>query len=784
MKKFAVTSLFAALQLLAFTQRVTISGNVRDGKGAPVFPASVYLLNTNYGALTDSAGSFHMRSVVPGTYTMQVSAIGFATFSMDVKAGNAGDISVILDDAAHVLDNVVVSAQKQEELLQKIPFSISALSAKEVQEFRLWNSKELTAIIPNLYSGNSGDDRNVTSIRGITTTSYDPAVATYIDGVNQFNLDTYIANLIDVERIEVLRGPQGTLYGRNAMGGVINIITRQPSNNLNAFAEINAGNFNQQRYTAGLRAPLVKDKLYIGVAGMYNSRDGYYTNDFNNKSYDKQHSVTGNYFLKYMATEKWAFTINFKHYNNRNIGPFPLTFGDETFTNAFHLNQNATATMRDNTMNSSLSINHVGRVFNFSSQTSYQSNQRTYSAPLDGDFSPIDGVTIMNDFGSSWNKVKAFTQEFRFTSPAATTGKLKWTAGTYFFHQDNPTKQATHFGEDAELLGAPDKNFSIINTNKGKSTGAALYGQVTHAIASRVNLIAGIRYDYEKKKYEILGEYEKAPDPAFVITPDTTATVDYSAVSPKIGLSFAVADNSNLYAIYSRGYRTGGFSQLSTDPSQPPLYPYKPEYSNNLEAGIKNTFVHNRIRANVAVFYTRVTDAQVPTLILPDAITVTRNAGKLTSKGFELELAAAPASGLQVSYNLGYTDATFNTLKLSQNGSTVDLDGKRQVFTPNVTSMLVAQYSYDLGTPQRIRLVARGEWFYLGSQYFDLANTIRQSPYQLLNARFGVTTRHFDVMFWGRNLSDQKYIAYAYDFGAIHLGDPKTYGVTLTGRVF
>ena len=114
---------------------------------------------------------------------------------------------------------------QKDEQLQKVPFSISALTSKEVKEYRLWNAKDLTAIVPNLYSANSGDERNVASIRGIGTTSYDPAVATYIDGVNQFTLDTYTSQLMDVERIEVLRGPQSTLYGRNAMGGVINIIT-------------------------------------------------------------------------------------------------------------------------------------------------------------------------------------------------------------------------------------------------------------------------------------------------------------------------------------------------------------------------------------------------------------------------------------------------------------------------------------------------------------------------------------------------------------------------------
>ena len=250
-------------------------------------------------------------------------------------------------------------------------------------------------------------------------------------------------------------------------------------------------------------------------------------------------------------------------------------------------------------------------------------------------------------------------------------------------------------------------------------------------------------------------------------------------------MNFQIGDQSRWYTIYSRGYRTGGFTQLASIPSnppQPPLYAYKPEYSNNIQTGIKNTFLNNKIRLNLAIFLTHVEDAQVPTLVLPDAIIVTKNAGKLQSKGAELEFAATPAKGFEVDYNLGYTNAEYQTLKVPQGNSEVNLKGKKQIFTPDVTSMLALQYSYGLGGRQEVRLVVRGEWMYLGKQYFDLANTIKQDPYSLLNTRFGIAGKNFELMFWGRNLGNEKYIGYAYDFGAIHLGNPKTYGVTVIGR--
>jgi iron complex outermembrane receptor protein len=764
-----------------------LSGKVTNTRSTPVAGSTVYLLNSNAGTVSDDQGNFSFSNLPAGEYILQVSSIGYATIYKDVviKGGENESLTVQLPEAGVQLDAVWVSAQKREELLQRVPLSITAISSRQVQQYRLWNSNELTTIVPNLYSANSGDDRNVTSIRGVTTTSYDPAVATYIDGVNQFGLDTYIATLFDIERIEVLRGPQGTLYGRNAMGGVINIITKQPSNSTNGFAELSFGNYNQERYSLGLRAPIIKNKLFLGLAGLYDKRDGFYTNEFNNSSFDKQNSFTGNYYLKYIAGSHWDFTINVKHHNNRNNGAFTLVNGvDEALKNPFILNQNAVAKMVDDIFNSSLMVKYAGSSFNFSSQTAWQSNRRYYDKPLDGDFSPIDGVTIINNYGNDWNNVKVMTQEFKFSSPASSTSRLKWTAGSYLFHQDNPVKQNTHFGNDAMLLGAPDVNFGIINTTKAKSSGVAFFGQVSYAVNKKLDVIGGLRYDYEHKNYNVLGEYQKDPNPnpIFETRPDTSASANFSAVSPKLGLAYKLSANSNAFATYSRGYRTGGFTQLSSDPSQPPLYPYKPEYSNNIELGIKNNLCNNRLRMNAALFLTLVNDAQVPTLVLPDAITVTRNAGKLTSKGIELEMSSTPVKGLQADYNFGYTDATYKTLKLSQNGSTVDLDGKRQVFTPDVTSMLALQYGFDLGSKQQWRFVVRGEWLYTGKQYFDLSNNISQDGYSLFNTRLGVSFKKVELMFWGRNLADKKYIAYAYDFGAVHLGNPKTYGATLLIR--
>ncbi|TKK65682.1 TonB-dependent receptor [Ilyomonas limi] len=782
MKKYILlTTLFIYLLTHLNAQRlINLTGDVNDNNSHALAGAIIHLLNTNLQTTTDTGGRFIFPNVPAGTYTLQVAALGFATTTVTVSSDNKS-VTITLQPDVQQLDEVIVTAQKREENNQQLPISITALSSKKTAAYRIWNTKDMTAIVPNLYAADPGDKRNITAIRGIATTSYDQAVATYIDGVNQFGLDTYISPLFDVERIEVLRGPQGTLYGRNAMGGVVNIVTKQPTNHLSGFAEASVGNYGLQRYTAGIKAPLIKDKLYMGAAGLYERTNGFYTNDFNNSHYDRQHSIGGNYYLKFIANKQWSFMLNAKHNNNRNHGPFPLVADrDEAFNHAYHVSQNATTQLIDNIINTSLSANYSGRHFNFSSQTAYQYNYRIYAQPIDADFSPLDALSIINNYGKSWNTVKVWTQEFRFSSSAAAASPFKWVAGTFLFTQNSPVKQATHFGNDATLLGSPDSNYALLSTTIAKKYGAAVYGQITYVASSKFNVIAGLRYDYEHQQQHILGEYFKdgIDEALFNFQPDTSATIHFNAWSPKLGIDYSINKKSLLFATYSKGYRAGGLTPLSpTDPSQLPLYAFKPEYSSNIEAGIKNSLFNHRLLLNITAFYTTVTDAQVPTLILPDAVTITRNTGKLTSKGLEAEVNAVITKGLTTDYSFGYTNALYDNLKISSNGGELNLKGNRQVFTPNTTSMLALQYSFAAGT--KTTFAIRGEWKWLGKQYFDLANTIAQNQYSLFNAQATAAYRQWSLKLWSRNITGKKYIAYAYDFGAIHLGDPATYGATL-----
>ena len=557
MKKFIPLLLFICLFITASAQKkISFSGLVKGYADKPLAAATVHILNTNYTTVTDTTGKFNFGSIAQGNYTVNVSAIGYASGSYAIKVaqGSPNTLSAKLQPANIQLNEVFVTAQKREEDPQQVAASLTVLSARQVNDYQLKDAKDLTAIVPNLYSANSGDNRNVTGIRGIATTSYDPAIAVNIDGVNQYGLDTYISELFDVDRIEVLRGPQGTLYGRNALGGVINIITKQPTNVFSGFAGADIGNYGAQRYTLGFRTPLINDKLYLGVAGQYYGMNGFYTNLYNNSHFDKQHYFLGNYYLKYLVTQRFTLTANVKTLENRNDGPFPQANSiAEALADPFKLDQNAITDMHDNTLQASLTASYTGNDFNFTSQSSFQANRRIYETPIDGDGSPIDGISIVNKYGGNYNREQTAIQEFRLTSPASSTAAIKWAAGTYGFFHYSPDKQGVHFGADAAQVGSPQTDFTSISTNVGHNYGIAFYGQATYTINPQFDVTAGLRYDYEHKELTINGQYQPDGQAPITTQADTTGKASFKAFTPKLNFAYHAGTNNLLYVGYSRG---------------------------------------------------------------------------------------------------------------------------------------------------------------------------------------------------------------------------------------
>jgi iron complex outermembrane receptor protein len=708
-------------------------------------------------------------------YLRKIILTAFAIMAVQVVVHSQSNDTLPLTQQ---LDEITVTAQKQEEKLQEVPLSVSSITDQDIKNLRLWKVGNLAGIFPNFYSSHSGDGRNVVAIRGIGTTSYDPAVAIYVDGVIQFGLDTYFNGLLDIERIEVLRGPQGTLYGRNAMGGVVNIITKKPTNRTGGFVGLDFGNYGLGRYSLGFKTALVPNKLFMGLSGLFEKHGGFYTNQYDDSAYDRRKVFLGNYYLRYLASSYWSFTLNFKQSANRNHGAFPLAGSmEQAREQPFELNQNTLTRMVDNVSNASISADYAGEALDFTSQTSFQSNYRIYEEPIDGDFSPLDIVSIINNYGRDWNKVSVWTQEFRLSSAKDDQSKYSWLAGIFGFVKDDPVKQGTHFGEDAAVYGA-EPNMTLVTTNIGRSKGFALFGQGTFPLSEKLDLIWGMRYDRETRSLTGKNELIINNSDPMILQEDTTARNTSDALSPKAVLSYDISPEKMVFLSYSRGFRAGGISQVTTDPSEPAFRSFNPEFSNNFELGLKSEFLDRQVRWNLSTFFTNVNDIQVPQLVLPDAIIVTRNEGRLRSMGVESELTALIGSKVELSWNGGITEAEFTDLLRVGEGGNEDLKGNKQLFAPDFTSNFIVQYQNKIGTSGNLHLLARAEWLWIGTTYFDLPNNLKQDPYQLVNARLGIQKGIMEVALWSRNMFDAQYIDYAYNFGAAHLGEPATYGIS------
>lgn len=759
---------------------LNVTGKVTNTKGEILSNVNLEVLNSGLSSQSDKNGQYQIVFLKAGKYQIAFSAVGYATLVKVVELNKNITLDISLAPNVQQLDEIVVTAEKTDAQNISVPMAVSVLNSRQINNYRLWDINQITGIIPNLNAGNSGDGRNVTSLRGITTTSYEQAVATYVDGVNQFTLDTYMPQLYDVERIEVLRGPQGTLYGRNAMGGVINIITKKPTNRQESYSELSFGNYGQSRILQSFKTPLIKDKLFLGAAVLYENRKGFYTNTYTNSDFDGQKKFSGNYYLRYLPDAKWELQGNFKHSNGLNNGAFTLAPSKTSaFAKPFIIKQNATTTMQDDNVNASLNLKYRSNGLILSSLTSFQHNYRIYRDPIDADFSPLDAITIKNNYGKSYNKTDVFTEEIRLQSADNNNSRFKWTIGSFFFAQNSPTKQATQFGAQANLLGLPDVNFSLITVNNSKAKGGALFGQSSYKLSEKLSLVGGLRLDVENRNLLVSGSYYKSATVNFTTRKDTSASRNFTAFSPKLGLQYHIKDNVEMFLMYSRGYRAGGLTTLGSDPSQPPLRDFQPEYSNNLEWGVKSTFLDHKLMANVYVFTTFLNNVQQPTLILPDAVTVIRNAGKLKSQGAEIELAFIPVKGLEINYNVGLVDATYTALSIPVNGTMKNLKGNRQIFTPSFTQQLSAQYTFPIVSKKEINGLVRFEYLALGKQYFDVTNTIVQDGYSLLNTKFGIQSSKLSLYGWFRNISNTKYISYGYDFGGVCLGNPSTSGITL-----
>ena len=762
----------------------TLTGTVTTTAGQPVPFATVAVLNSTLGATADQGGNFSIAHVPSGRQTVAVSSVGYATRTHTVTVGTGPSVPLTFQLLASTagLGEVVVSAQKDETTLQQTPMAVSALGTKQLREYRVWDFKDFTALAPNLFviehANSTGG--NFLNIRGVMGFSNEQAVATYVDGVYQFDYYSAPTQLLNIERIEVLRGPQGTLYGRNALGGVVNIVTKQPTNTPSGYAEVSVGNYGQRRYALAVQAPLVKDKLFLSLGGQHGHRQGVFKNLVTNSDFDEQTSWLFNGTLRYVATDRLSFALSAYGEHNNDRGAYPwVPSRQQVEQQPWQIYSNYSNTEQRRNLSSSFKATYRLPGVTLSSVTALQHYDGQFADRFDFDFTGQDLIS-----GTTFNVQRNFTQELRASSNPSSTRRLSWTVGTFAFRQHTPEGLRNGFYLRTDSLLLPANEQGLLTTGSSLNRGIAGFGQVTYQLTDRLSVTGGLRYDYETRELVNGSAFTLGGGPATVTQADTTFHADFRAWSPKAIFSYQASANVLAYASYARGFRAGGLN--TTAPTRAEI-PYQPEHSDNYELGLKTTLPNQRARVNVALFYLQQRDQQIATTTngLNNAIL---NVGKMNNFGAELEAAAVPVKGLELSWNAAYNYARYAALPLYNytENRPQQYAGNQPINTPVVSSMLTAQYTYALGQgKQQPAVFVRGEWRYLGQYYFDYYNQDKQTGYALFNARAGVSSRHLELAFWVRNVFERKYITY----GSLSPQSPtylqslpRLLGTTLTAR--
>ncbi|WP_281638118.1 TonB-dependent receptor [Flavobacterium marginilacus] len=679
----------------------------------------------------------------------------------------------------NVLDEVTVYGEKRENKVQKTATPITVIDEKKIKNSVIQSLNDISGFAPNLYVSNAGSPTlNFISLRGIFQFSATSSlVGVSLDDVPILNAYSMSSQIENIERIEILRGPQSTLYGGNAFGGIIAITTKKPTNVFHTFGEVGVGNYNLLRTKAGASGAIIKDKLFAGASLYHNGLAGIYYNTTLNGNYDKTQNTGGNIFLKYVGNNGFSLRLNSRiEYNNlKGIFPYVNT-KEEAFDTPYTNSANGKNVEKRTLFTNSLLAKYETDKHIFSSVSGYTFLNDKYD-DYDVDFTKYDWFKFTQN-----DPINTFTQEFKIATK--NQDKLRYVMGLYGFLDDHyNTETRTFVGSDAVALGSnyASAPFSTGNQSTRKEYGLAVYTNINYALTDKLDVIAGLRLDYSWREMVLKGDFIKEPYPP-MMNPEKNFSGKDVAISPRLGFAYKLKDDFLLFANYSRGFNPGGLNQYTTNPN---YTSYKPQYLNTFEIGQKSQWLGNKFRTNTTFFYSIWNDQQQTGFLPPDYLeqAITNN-GKLNLYGAEAEISALIFKGFQVDYNLGFTQTEFKSLLLldPSNPTTVlDYKGNKQVFTPNITSTLSFSYQHTIFKNTDIRFTP--EWKYYGQQYMNYYNTVEQAPFHILNANLAVKHGCWELSFWIKNATKSKYLAFFNASSASNgyslLGAPQTFGTTL-----
>ena len=714
---------------------------------------------------------------------------------------------------------VVAPAAKQTFSLRRQPISSTVLSPAAIERERVLSVKDLSAVVPNFYQPDYGS-RMTSSIyvRGFGARIDQPVVGVNVDEIPYLNKNSYDFDLFDIARIEVLRGPQGTLYGRNTIGGQLNIYTLSPLGYSGVRASAEYGTGNTVRAKASYYGR-VSDNFGISVGGFYTRTDGFFDNAYDGSDCDRGHSAGGRVRMVWQGADGWSID-NVASVGSSLEGGYAYCLYDEESGAVSPVNYNGPNSYERVNVTDGFVVKHEGEKMLFTSATGYQ---YLYDRMLiDNDFTPRSLFTLVQQ-----QREHALTEDIVLRSNDDSR-RWQWITGAYGFYKRLRMEAPVTFLEDGIgdlILGAANAGiqsvmpwaelmieesaFDIASNFKIPTYGLALYHE-SSLRAGCWRFTAGLRLDYEASRMDYDNytsiHYRLSPMmPQFKELSMPFAgreRMDFLELLPKFAVNFTTGAG-DLYVAASRGYKAGGFNtQIFSDilqnrlmaammedmgmPAQPSPYneasatTYKPEYSWNYEAGGHLAFAEGRVRTDFSLFWIECRDQQLT--VFPEGTTTGRmmsNAGRSRSRGVEVSLSWNPTTRLGVWGSYGFTDARF----VKFDDGEADYAGNVLPYAPRNTVSLGATYRLHVGARMLDDVVVNCSWQGAGKIYWNESNTLRQNFYSQLGASVDLRKGDFTLSLWGRNLTGTDF--YTFYFKSVgnsffSHGKPRQLGLTLS----
>lgn len=658
-----------------------------------------------------------------------------------------------------LLDEVVIQSFKQDGNFRILPIAASTIARNDLQNQNLIGIKDISSFIPNLFIPDYGS--KLTSpvyIRGVGSRINAPSVGLYVDGIPYFERSAFDFDLNEIDYIEVLRGPQGTLYGRNTIGGIINVYTKSPLQYNETFVSASAGNHTNLNGTLAHYGK-IGDTFGYALSGNYNHTDGYFINQHTGKYADNLDAGSGRARMEWRI--KPNLLLKLTHTSDYSTqGGYPYAEVDPVTHKPGNVNYNEYSSYKRTLSSTGASLIYTTQNFSLSSQTAYQYLSDKQS--IDQDFS-----TASTYFAVQNQKQSTFSQEINIKS--ITSSWYKWLFGVFAFHQQI---------DNEVILDYKAQQYATQKLYDMPTTGLSFYHQsiLNDLLIDRLSLTLGLRYDYEKASNNYIA-YRNTTD-THVQYEDFISDLKFSQVTPKITVQYTFPYSQLVYASASRGYKTGGFnSTFERDEDRS----FDPEYSWNYEIGTKGQFFQNRLQAEICFFYIDWKNQQIYQTPPSGRGSMLKNAGRSESKGVELSLQARLWSGFSIFSNWGYTHAVFKEYKRSE---TLDYAGKFLPLVPAQTFAVGANYRIPFKSRYIDLLNLNLQYAGTGKLYWNEENKVTQPYYSLLNGKIAASKGNVTLSLWAKNITNTEYTAFYFDSsggrGMAQKGKPFTAGLSVS----